>query len=109
MRKTVCFQLICVEGQVLWRGRFAKPLHVAFDEDLHALAANTASAFQRPPGTAAGGHMRSEFHLAQTISGRTNGFNLIERGGDECLTHSPSTTQQKHNNKDEANAIGEQG
>src|SRR5437773_820857 len=46
----------------------AHPAHVAFDENLHCLAANAAAALQRLPHTAFGGHMSSDFHGALEIS-----------------------------------------
>ena len=40
----------------------AEPLHVAFDENLCALAVNRAGSLDGLPGTASGGHMGTKFH-----------------------------------------------
>ncbi len=50
-----------------WRMRRAHPPHVAFDENLHRLAADAVAALERFPHTAAGGHMSAKFHATEKI------------------------------------------
>src|SRR5438132_5340627 len=57
--------LLLVFGQDRRSERFAEPLHIVFDEQLYALAADGRPALESFPDPVAGRHVSAEFHIAE--------------------------------------------
>src|SRR5439155_156361 len=59
-----------IQRKFLGRSRFAQPLHVVLNKNLDDFTVDAAPALERPPGAAAGGHVRAELHCSTLHDGK---------------------------------------